>query len=45
LANADRLLSLNTKDFTSQVAEQTGIIIQTPSQFIQDIRSIINHEL
>jgi predicted nucleic acid-binding protein len=45
LANADRLLSLNTKDFTPEVGKQTGIMIQTPSQFIQDIRSIITHEL
>jgi predicted nucleic acid-binding protein len=45
LAKADRLLSLNTKDFTPEVGKQTGIMIQTPSQFIQDIRSIITHEL
>ena len=41
LAKADRLLSLNTKDFTQKVAERTGITIQTPSEFIQDIRSIV----
>lgn len=45
LVKADRLLSLNTKDFTQEVAEKTGIIIQTPSEFIQDIRSIITQEL
>ncbi|WP_107667633.1 putative toxin-antitoxin system toxin component, PIN family [Cyanothece sp. BG0011] len=45
LVKADRLLSLNTKDFTQEVAQKTGIIIQTPSEFIQDIRSIITQEL
>ncbi len=45
LAKTDRLLSLNTKDFTPEVGDKTGIIIQTPSQFIQDIRSIITEEL
>ncbi|EAZ92280.1 PIN domain-containing protein [Crocosphaera chwakensis] len=45
LVKADRLLSLNTKDFTQEVAQKTGIIIQTPSEFIQDIRSIVTQEL
>ena len=45
LAKADRLLSLNTKDFTQKVAERTGITIQTPSEFIQDIRSIVTQGL
>jgi predicted nucleic acid-binding protein len=44
-AKADRLLSLNTKDFTSFVAVQSGLTIQTPSEFIQEIRSIISQEL
>lgn len=45
LANVDRLLSLNTKDFTPKVSQQTGITIQTPSQFIQEIRLIITEQL
>ena len=45
LAKADRLLSLNTKDFTQEVAQKTGVIIQTPSEFIQDIRLILSQEL
>lgn len=44
-AKADRLLSLNTKDFTSFVAAQSGLTIQTPSEFIQEIRFIISQEL
>ncbi len=44
-AKADRLLSLNTKDFTSFVAVQSGLIIQTPSEFIQEICFIISQEL
>jgi len=40
-AQADRLLSLNTKDFTPKVAKQSGLILQTPSEFIQEIRLIL----
>lgn len=40
-ANADRLITLNSKDFTPEVAEQSGLIIQTPGAFIQEIRHII----
>ena len=40
LANVDRLLSLNTKDFTQEVAVQSGLIIQTPADFIREIRAI-----
>ena len=40
-ANADRLITLNTKDFTPKVAEHSGLIIQTPGEFIQEIRHII----
>ena len=42
IANVDRILSLNTRDFTQGVADQCGIPIQMPAQFIQDIRNIIN---
>lgn len=41
-ARVDRILSLNTKDFTQDVAKQCGIPIQTPAQFIHEIRDIIN---
>jgi len=42
IANVDRILSLNTKDFTPDVTEKCGIPIQTPAQFIEDIRNIID---
>jgi predicted nucleic acid-binding protein len=45
LAIPDRLLTLNTKDFTSTVADQTGLIIQTPGEFVQEIRAIIETSL
>ncbi len=45
LAQSDRLLSLNTRDFTPSVAQQSGLKIQTPSEFIQEIRSILTQEL
>lgn len=45
LAGVDRLVTLNSKDFTSAVAEAIGIPIQSPSQLIQDIRQILNETL
>lgn len=44
-ANVDRLLSLNTKDFTPLVAQQSGLLLQTPAQFIQDVRSLVDLHL
>ncbi|MEG4447134.1 PIN domain-containing protein [Microcoleus sp. AT9_B5] len=45
LANVDRLLSLNTKDFTAEVAAQSGLMIQTPAQFVREIREIVGKGL
>jgi hypothetical protein len=45
LAHGDRLVSLNTKDFTPAVAEASGLFIQTPSELIQDIRRIVEENL
>ncbi len=42
---ADYLLSLNTKDFNSEVAAATGLNIQTPAVFVQNIRDILNRNL
>jgi hypothetical protein len=41
LATPNRLLTLNTKHFTPAVATQSGLIIQTPGEFVQEIRAII----
>jgi predicted nucleic acid-binding protein len=41
LATPDRLLTLNTKDFTPAVAAQSGLIFQTPGEFVPEIRAII----
>lgn len=40
-ADVDRFLTLNTKDFTPKVAAQTDLWIQTPAQFITDMRELI----
>ena len=45
LAQVDRLLTLNTRDFTQNVAQQSGLNIQTPSQFIQEVRAILTRGL
>jgi predicted nucleic acid-binding protein len=44
-AKADRLLTLNTKDFTSAVAEESGLIIQTPAEFMQTLRTLVSSAL
>lgn len=45
LAKVDRLLSLNTKDFTPEVAAQSGLTIQTPAEFVREIREIVERGL
>lgn len=35
------LLTLNTKDFTPDVADRVGLKIQTPGQFIQEVRGLL----
>ena len=44
-AQVDRLLTLNTRDFTPQVAAASGLLIQTPSQLIMELRDIVTAEL
>ena len=44
-AQVDRFLTLNTRDFTSEVAAQSGLVIQTPAQFITDLRDLVTAEL
>ena len=41
----DRFLTLNTKDFTPEVAAQSGLIIQTPAEFITDLRGLVTSGL
>ena len=38
-------LTLNTKDFTPAVGAATGLTIQTPADFIQNVREILNRHL
>jgi len=45
LANVDRLITLNTKDFTPAVAQASGLLIQTPSAFVQDLRRLVEENL
>lgn len=45
LADVDRLVTLNTKDFTTDVAEQSGLLIQTPAELIHEVRAIVDREL
>jgi len=45
VGKVNRLLTLNTKDFTPEVSAESGLLMQTPSQFIQEIRALLNKEL
>ena len=45
LSKVDRLLSLNTKDFTAEVAAQSGLSIQTSAEFVREIREIVGKGL
>ena len=38
-------LTLNTKDFTPAVGTATGLTIQTPADFIQNVREILIRHL
>lgn len=44
-AGVDRIVTLNTKDFTPAVAARCGLVIQTPAQLITEIRRLVNEGL
>jgi hypothetical protein len=39
-AQVDRLLTLNAEDFTEQVAGVSGVRIQAPREFVNEIRTL-----
>jgi len=41
----DYLLTLNSKDFTPEVALATGLVIQSPGEFVQHIRHTLSQHL
>lgn len=41
-AAADRLLTLDVKDFTPSVGEATGLVIQSPGEFVAHLRETID---
>lgn len=45
LSKVNCLLTLNSKDFTPEVSTQAGLMIQSPAEFIKDIRGIIERGL
>lgn len=44
-SGVDRLITLNTKDVTPAIAEQSGLTILTPAQFIEEIRLLVTKKL
>jgi predicted nucleic acid-binding protein len=45
LAKVDRMITLNTNDFTPEVAQASSLSIQTPSASIQDLRRLVDEHL
>ena len=45
LAGVERLLTLNTRDFTPQVGAHCGVTIQTPRAFIAELRDWVQSGL
>ena len=41
-ASVDRFLTLNTRHFTPEVAAMSGLLIQTPAQFMEDVRLLVS---
>jgi len=44
-ATSAYFLTLNTKDFTPHVAQVSGLTVQTPGEFIQQVREILRQQL
>ncbi len=44
-SSVDRFITLNTKDFTPNVAEQSGLTIQTPAEFVEEVRRLVTNNL
>lgn len=44
-ARVDYFLTLNTRDFTAAVAEASGLRIQTPGDFVANVREIVTGQL
>lgn len=44
-SGVDRFITLNTKDFTPDVAAKSGLTIQTPAEFIEDVRRLVTDNL
>ncbi|MEZ4768003.1 MAG: PIN domain-containing protein [Caldilineales bacterium] len=44
-SGVDRFVTLNTRDFTPNVAEQSGLVIQTPAEFMEDLRQLVTENL
>jgi predicted nucleic acid-binding protein len=45
VTQVNRIVSLNTRHFTPQLGAKIGIPIQTPEQFVQELRSIVTDGL
>jgi predicted nucleic acid-binding protein len=44
-SGVDRFITLNTKDFTPDVAKQSGLTIQTPAEFVEEVRRLVTNNL
>ena len=44
-SGVDRFITLNTKHFTPGVAKYSGLTIQTPAQFVEEVRELVTSGL
>ena len=44
-SGADRFLTLNTRDFTADVAVKSGLTIQTPAELVEEVRRLVTENL
>ncbi len=44
-SGVDRFITLNTRDFTPAVAKHSGLTIQTPAEFVEEIRRLVTNDL
>jgi predicted nucleic acid-binding protein len=45
VGNVDRFITLNTRDFTPDVAQRSGLTLQTPSEFVEELRQLVTSDL
>jgi predicted nucleic acid-binding protein len=45
VGNVDRFITLNTRDFAPDVAQRSGLTLQTPAEFVEEVRQLVTSDL